>query len=60
MFSKMADEPSILIPVALLRRICLAMLEMWDQGAVASDRKLEEDLGITIAEWERKQKPNGT
>ena len=52
----MPDEPSIQIPVVLLRRICLAILEMRDQGAITSDRKLEEDI---IAEWEKKQKPNG-
>ena len=45
------------MPISLLRRICLAILEMRDQGAITSDWKLEEDI---IAEWERKQKPNGT
>jgi hypothetical protein len=56
----MPDEAFIPIPVSLLRRICLAILEMRNQGAITSDWNLEGDLEKTIAEWERKQKPNGT
>ena len=59
-FFNMADEAFIPIPVSLLRRICLAILEMRNQGAITSDWNLEGDLEKTIAEWERKQKPSCT
>jgi len=56
----MPDESCIAIPISLLRRICLAIVGMRNQGAITSDWKLEEDLEKTIAAWERKQKPNFT